>query len=238
MNLEKNKKKNIFSYFDIFASIILSYKIISDADKQNFEFIFRNQYYNSNFDKKDYQISKNFTNFFNKIIIKFTTNNNVNIKIPNANDIIKKIYTKNKDVLIENVSKIISDNNLALCDSTIFINGMRDFYHGMENIEILNHKNNLNKKRKRYLKLGVEKEKINVYQPKRPIKINNNNNSNKVKNVDKINVIDINESNDKSKKSFLENNCSIGDINEEYIQSFRKLKKYNLPKLSEEFNFK
>ena len=241
LNLDINKKKNLFSYFDIFSEIICSYNLISDIDIQDYEFCFRKQYYDFNLEKKNYEISKNFVDFFNKIVKKFVSNNNLNIRKNNTSEIFKSIYEKNKITLLSNIAKILTNNSICFNESLLYINGVGELYHGLEKVEILEYQknsqnlSNLNKKRKRNV-LKIEKMKIsnelnnnfkrkNYIQLNKKININKNNNENcGIKN----NLIDINESIDKNNKSSISNNS--GDINDEYYKCFRSIKKYIIPK--------
>ena len=240
--LDIKKKKNLFSYFDIFSEIICSYNLISDIDIQNYEYCFRKQYYDINLEKKNYEISKNFVNFFNKIIIKFVSNNNLNIRNNNTAEILEKIYEKNKLSLLSNISKIITNNSICFNEGLIYIKGIGDLYHGLEKAELLEYNNNLSKKRKRNpLKIEISNKIANaiIDNKKRNIiktnkKINMNINKDEINENYKIinnNNIEINESNDKSKSK--NNNSSIidtnGDINDEYYKSFRTVKKYFVP---------
>ena len=229
MNLDKNKIKDLFSFFDIFSSMINSYNLISDNDIQNYEFVFRKQYYDIDIEKKDYVIAKNFVSFFNNIMSKFFVNNNLNIRLDNTEEIIEKIYDKNKNFLISTIAKIISNSdNLIFNENLIYIKGLENFYLGLKDKAINELHNNLNKKRKR-----------------KPIIINNINNINNKKNLVKINkiqkikennnqilnnVININESIDKSKD--LGNSIIFkdsGDISDDYYKYFRTVKKCTLP---------
>ena len=241
LNLDINKKKNLFSYFDIFSEIICSYNLISDIDIQDYEFCFRKQYYDFNLEKKNYEISKNLVDFFNKIVKKFVSNNNLNIRKNNTSEIFKSIYEKNKITLLSNIAKILTNNSICFNESLLYINGVGELYHGLEKVEILEYQknsqnlSNLNKKRKRNV-LKIEKMKIsnelnnnfkrkNYIQLNKKININKNNNENcGIKN----NLIDINESIDKNNKSSISNNS--GDINDEYYKCFRSIKKYIIPK--------
>lgn len=231
-SIDTQKKKNIFSYFDIFSELICQYNLISDIDIQNYEYCFRKQYYDFNLEKKNYEIAKNFVNFFNKIIIKFVSNNNLNIKnSKNTAEIFEKIYKKNKIFLLKNISKIITNNSICFTESIIYMNGIGDVYHGVEKVEILEYNKNLSKKRKRNIPLMdmalLESKKKNN------LKLNNKANKN-MKVIKELNenfqivnnVMDINESKsiNKSKASFI---YETGDINDDYYKAFRKVRKYN-----------
>ena len=239
-NLDVKKKKNMFTYFDIFSEIICTYNLISEADMQNYEYRFRKQYYDIDLEKKNYEISKNFVLFFNNIITKFVTNNNLSIKSINTTDIIEKIYKRNKLSLLNNIAKIITNNSICFNEGTIYINGVGDFYHGLEKIEILEYNKNLAKKRKRNATtMVVEKISNDAYEPKKKnilklskkININNKEMNDDYQMVN--NMIDINESVDKKNKklsiSIISNDN--GDMNEDYYKCFRTLKKYTFPNL-------
>ena len=231
-SIDTQKKKNIFSYFDIFSELICQYNLISDIDIQNYEYCFRKQYYDFNLEKKNYEIAKNFVNFFNKINIKFVSNNNLNIKnSKNTAEIFEKIYKKNKIFLLKNISKIITNNSICFTESIIYMNGIGDVYHGVEKVEILEYNKNLSKKRKRNIPLMdmalLESKKKNN------LKLNNKANKNMkvIKEMNENfqivnNVMDINESKsiNKSKASFI---YETGDINDDYYKAFRKVRKYN-----------
>ena len=164
-NLEENKKKNMFTYFDIFSEIISSYNLLSDKDIQSYEYCFRTQYYDINLKKDNYGIAKNFVAFFNKIIAKFVSNNNLRIKKTNTPDIIKNIYDKNKLTLIQNVAKIITNNSICFNESSIYIEGVGDYYNSLEKIKLLEYTNKLSKKRRRdpiKLTLGKNINEINL----------------------------------------------------------------------------
>ena len=246
-SLDIKKKKNLFSYFDIFSEIICSYNLISDIDIQNYEYCFRKQYYDINLEKKNYEIAKNFVDFFNKIIIKFVSNNNLNIRNNNTSEIFEKIYVKNKLSLISNISKIITSNSICFNEGLIYLNGIGDLYYGLERAELLNYNKNLNnlnlskKRRRNPLKIEINNKISNdINEPKKRnnIKINrkinfiedDNNENYKIINN---NNIEINESNDKSKFNSKSNISSIldnsGDINDEYYKCFRTVKKYIMP---------
>ena len=263
-NLDNKKKRNILSYFDIFSEIICSYNLISDIDMQSYEYTFRKQYYDINLETKNYEISKNFVNFFNKIINKFVSNNNLNIRNNNTSEIFEKIYNKNKLTLLNNICKIITNNSICFNESTIYIKGIRDLYHGLEKAEFLEYDKNLSKKRKRndlIIDTDIINNDYNEYNDDYENKKNNNKLTNKKININKNeirfnkyniekkklafnlnknvkenynignNMIDINESIDKSNKlSFLIGNNN-GDINDEYYKSFRNIKKYNISKI-------
>ena len=250
-NLDTKTKKNMFTYFDIFSEIICSYNLISDSDVQSYEYCFRKQYYDIDLEKKNYEISKNFVNYFNKIIIKFVSNNNLRIKNNNTAEIFKSIYNKNKIVLLHNIAKIVTNNSICFNEGSIYIEGVGDFYHGLEKIEILEYNKNLAKKRKRdVIKLKVEKITDDTYEsyeyePKKKSilklskRINININKKEMNDNYNIvnNIIDINESIDKNKKKETEkysvSNITNynGDVNEDYYKSFRTLKKYTFPNL-------
>ena len=231
-SIDTQKKKNIFSYFDIFSELICQYNLISDIDIQNYEYCFRKQYYDFNLEKKNYEIAKNFVNFFNKIITKFVSNNNLNIKnSKNTAEIFEKIYKKNKLFLLKNISKIITNNSICFTESIIYMNGIGDIYHGIEKVEFLEYNKNLSKKRKRNIPLMdmalLESKKKNN------LKLNNKANKNMkvIKEMNENfqivnNVMDINESKsiNKSKASFI---YETGDINDDYYKAFRKVRKYN-----------
>ena len=139
-SIDTQKKKNIFSYFDIFSELICQYNL--------------KQYYDFNLEKKNYEIAKNFVNFFNKIITKFVSNNNLNIKNnKNTTEIFEKIYKKNKLFLLKNISKIITNNSICFNESIIYMNGIGDVYHGIEKVEFFEYNKNLSKKRKRNIPL-------------------------------------------------------------------------------------
>ena len=238
MNLDINKNKDIFSYFDIFSEMICSYHLISDIDIQNFEFIFRKQYYDINLEKNNYEIAKKFVDFFNKIISKFFENNNLNIRLDNTAQIIEKIYDKNKQYLINTISKIITNNdNLIFNENLIYVKGLENFYLALKDKEIADLHNNLNKKRKRKAilfndinnnsNINSNTNKKNMGKINRMTKIKEN------KNIiinNNINVININESIDKSKdisNSFILKD--IGDISGDYYKYFQTVKKFTLP---------
>ena len=85
----------------------------------------------------------NLSCFFNKIIIKFVSNNNLNIKnSKNTAEIFEKIYKKNKIFLLKNISKIITNNSICFTESIIYMNGIGDVYHGVEKVEILEYNKN------------------------------------------------------------------------------------------------
>ena len=231
LSLDNKKKKNIFSYFDVFSDIIYSYNLISDIDIQNYEYCFRKQYYNIDLEKKNYEISKNFVNYFNKIISKFASNNDLNIRNNNAEKIFEKIYTKNKNVLLNNVSKILTNNSICFNEGLIYLNGLGSMYAELEKVE---YNKNLSKKRRRnIIKKEGEKMQNEVFDMKKKYnemvkteKINMEGTGGQVVN----NMIDINESNDKSKRD----SSNIGpeeieDANETYYKYFRKIKKYSIP---------
>lgn len=231
-SIDTQKKKNMFSYFDIFSELICQYNLISDIDIQNYEYCFRKQYYDFNLEEKNYEIAKNFVNFFNKIITKFVSNNNLNIKNnKNTTEIFEKIYKKNKLFLLKNISKIITNNSISFTESIIYMNGIGDVYHGLEKIEFLDYNKNLSKKRKRNIPLMdaallESKKKNNLKSNNKP-----NKNMKIIKEMNEnfqivSNVMDINESKsiNKSKASFI---CENGDINDDYYKAFRKVRKYN-----------
>ena len=204
---------------------------------QNYEYCFRKQYYDYDLDCKNYEIAKNFVDFFNKIIIKFVSNNNLKIKNNNSLELFKKIYDKNKLFLLHNISKIITNNSLCFNEATIYINGLGQFYDGIEKTELNEYNKKLSKKRKRnLLTINIDKDFNNFYNNKK-----NNQKTNKQKNNNKKefnenyqianNMIEINESIDKSNKSFYSNNNN-GDMNDIYIKNFRTLNQYNLEKNS------
>jgi hypothetical protein len=258
LNLDKKMKKNMLTYFDIFSEIICSYNLISDADMQSYEHCFRKQYYDIDLEKKNYEISKNFVNFFNKIIIKIVSNNNLRIKNINTSDIFKNIYNKNKITLLHTIAKVITNNAICFNEGLIYIQGVGDFYHDLERIEILEYNKNLAKKRRRDARTLLATTKIGndsyEYEPKKKSilklskKINININKNKEETNDNYNynfvnnIIDINESIDNNNKkdknkNFTSNILNIspnnnkGDVNEDYYKCFRTLKKYTFPKL-------
>ena len=236
-DLDSNKKKSVLTYFDIFCEIICSYNLISNIDMQNYEYCFRKQYYDYDLDCKNYEIAKNFVDFFNKIVIKFVSNNNLKIKNNNSLELFKKIYDKNKLFLLHNISKIITNNSLSFNEATIYINGLGQFYDGIEKTELNEYNKKLSKKRKRnLLTINIDKDFNNFYNNKK-----NNQKISKQKNINKNqfnenyqianNMIEINESIDKSNKSFYSNNNN-GDMNDSYIKNFRTLNQYNLEKNS------
>jgi hypothetical protein len=229
LNLDTNKIKDLFTFFDIFSSMICSYNLISDIDIQNYEFTFRKQYYDINIEKNNYQISKNFVNFFNKIMSKFFENNNLNVRLDNTEEVIKKIYNKNKKFLISTIAKILENNdNLIFNENLIYINGLEKFYIGLKNQEIAELKNNLNKKRKRkgYIINNIN----NLNNKKTVIKMNKYQKIKENKNQVLNNIININESIDKSKD--ISNSLNFkdsGDISDDYFKYFRTVKKCKLP---------
>lgn len=235
-NIDSPKKKNLFSYFDIFSEIICSYNLISDNDIQNYEYCFRKQYYDINLEKKNYEIAKNFVNFFNKIFIKFVSNNNLRIKNYNTSSIIEKIYKKNKLSLLYNISKIITNNSICFNEGLIYFKGIGDVYHGLERIELLEYNKNLNKKRKRNAsRMEIESSsEFNETKKKDYLKLNKKTNINKNsivfnENFQIVNnLMEINESIDKTKSSIPN---ETGDMNDDYYKSFRKIKKYTFPDL-------
>ena len=229
LNLDTNKIKDLFTFFDIFSSMICSYNLISDIDIQNYEFTFRKQYYDINIEKNDYEISKNFVNFFNKIMSKFFENNNLNVRLDNTEEIIEKIYNKNKKFLISTIAKILENNdNLIFNENLIYINGLEKFYIGLKNQEIAELKNNLNKKRKRkgYIINNIN----NLNNKKTVIKMNKYQKIKENKNQVLNNIININESIDKSKD--ISNSINFkdsGDVSDDYFKYFRTVKKCKLP---------
>ena len=229
MNLDTNKIKNLLTFFDIFSSMICSYNLISDNDIQNYEYIFRKQYYDINLEKNNYIISKNFVDFFNKIMAKFFGNNNLNIRLDNTEEIFEKIYNKNKKFLISTIAKILENNdNLIFNENLIYINGLEKFYLGLQNQEMAELNNNLNKKRKR--KGYIINDMNNLNNKKTIMKMNKHQKLKENKNQILNNVININESIDKSKDIsnsiiFKEN----GDANDDYYKYFRNVKKCALP---------
>ena len=229
LNLDTNKIKDLFSFFDIFSSIICSYNLISDNDIQNYEYTFRKQYYDINIEKNNYEISKTFTNFFNKIMAKFFQNNNINIRLDNTEEIIEKIYNKNKKFLISTIAKIITNSdNLIFNENVIYLKGLEKFYFGLKNQEMAELNNNLNKKRKRKGHMVSNVNNLNNKKTvTKSIKIKNvKENKNTILN----NIININESIDKSKdinnSIFFKDN---GDISDDYYKYFRTSKKFTLP---------
>ena len=229
LNLDTNKIKDLFTFFDIFSSMICSYNLISDIDIQNYEFTFRKQYYDINIEKNDYEISKNFVNFFNKIMSKFFENNNLNVRLDNTEEVIEKIYNKNKKFLISTIAKILEYNdNLIFNENLIYINGLEKFYMGLKNQEIAELKNNLNKKRKRkgYIINNIN----NLNNKKTVLKMNKYQKIKENKNQVLNNIININESIDKSKD--ISNSLNFkdsGDISDDYFKYFRTVKKCKLP---------
>ena len=229
LNLDTNKIKDLFTFFDIFSSMICSYNLVSDIDIQNYEFTFRKQYYDINIEKNDYEISKNFVNFFNKIMSKFFENNNLNVRLDNTEEVIKKIYNKNKKFLISTIAKILENNdNLIFNENLIYINGLEKFYIGLKNQEIAELKNNLNKKRKRkgYIINNIN----NLNNKKTVIKMNKYQKIKENKNQVLNNIININESIDKSKD--INNSINFkdsGDVSDDYFKYFRTVKKCKLP---------
>jgi hypothetical protein len=229
LNLDTNKIKDLFTFFDIFSSMICSYNLISDIDIQNYEFTFRKQYYDINIEKNDYEISKNFVNFFNKIMSKFFENNNLNVRLDNTEEVIEKIYNKNKKFLISTIAKILENNdNLIFNENLIYINGLEKFYMGLKNQEIAELKNNLNKKRKRkgYIINNIN----NLNNKKTVIKMNKYQKIKENKNQVLNNIININESIDKSKD--ISNSLNFkdsGDVSDDYFKYFRTVKKCKLP---------
>ena len=232
LNLDTNKIKDLFTFFDIFSSMICSYNLISDIDIQNYEFTFRKQYYDINIEKSDYEISKNFVNFFNKIMSKFFENNNLNVRLDNTEEIIEKIYNKNKKFLISTIAKILENNdNLIFNENLIYINGLEKFYMGLKNQEIAELKNNLNKKRKRkgYIINNINNIN-NLNNKKTVIKMNKYQKIKENKNQVLNNIININESIDKSKD--ISNSINFkdsGDVSDDYFKYFRTVKKCKLP---------
>ena len=235
--VDSKKKKNMFTYFDIFCEIICSYNLISDIDMQNYEYTFRKQYYDFNLESKNYEIAKNFVNFFNKIIIKFVSNNNLKIKNKNSSEIFEKMYEKNKLFLFNNISKILTNNSICFNEATIYINGIGELFDGIEKVELYEYNKKLNKKRKRNrLTINIEKDYNNFYNNKKNYqKLNKQKNTNQNDFNENYqianNMLEINESMDKTNKSFFSNNNS-GDMNDSYIKSFRTLNQYKLKKNS------
>ena len=196
LNLDTNKIKDLFSFFDIFSSIICSYNLISDNDIQNYEYTFRKQYYDIN-------------RFREKII--------------------EKIYNKNKKFLISTIAKIITNSdNLIFNENVIYLKGLEKFYFGLKNQEMAELNNNLNKKRKRKGHMVSNVNNLNNKKTvTKSIKIKNvKENKNTILN----NIININESIDKSKdinnSIFFKDN---GDISDDYYKYFRTSKKFTLP---------
>ena len=235
MNLNEDKIKDLFTYFDIFSSMICSYHLIPDDDIQKYEYVFRKQYYDIDISEKDYQLAKYFFNFFNKIMSKIFENNNINIRLDNTEEIIQKIYDKNKKFLISTIAKIILNNDsLIFNENIIYIQGIEKFYLELKNQEMNELHNNLNKKRKRKSHIITSINNINNTN-----NINNKKNLLKINKVQKIkenknqilnNVININESIDRSKdisNSFIFKD--IGDMNDDYYKYFRTVKKCTLP---------
>ena len=173
LKLDKNKVKDIFSFFDIYSQMICSYNLISENDIQNYEYTFRKQYYDVNIEKKDYEVAKNFVNYFNKIISKFFQNNNIKIKFDDTTQIIEKIYIKNKTFLISTIAKILMNNdNLIFNENLIYVKGLEKFYLNLKDKEIAELHNNLNKKRKRITKTISSMN--NLSNKKNVLKINKN----------------------------------------------------------------
>jgi len=229
LKLDKNKVKDIFSFFDIYSQMICSYNLISENDIQNYEYTFRKQYYDVNIEKKDYEVAKNFVNYFNKIISKFFQNNNIKIKFDDTTQIIEKIYIKNKTFLISTIAKILTNNdNLIFNENLIYVKGLEKFYLNLKDKEIAELHNNLNKKRKRITKTISSMN--NLSNKKNVLKINKHSKLKENNNQILNNIININESIDKSKDigkaSFFKEN---GDLSNDYIQYFRNVKKINLP---------
>ena len=154
--------------------------------------------------------------------------------------------------LLNNISKIITNNSISFNESIIYINGIGDVYHGIEKVEIQEHNQKLNKKRKRN-DLQIEIEKIYEFKKKNGLQLNKvNMNKNKInfsigKKEEKDytinrkmnenennniinNIIDINESIDKNNKSSFLNNS--GDMNDDYYKCFRTIKKYSFPNIN------
>mgnify|MGYP002625676354 FL=1 len=238
MNLDIDKAKNVFSYYDIFSEMICSYNLISDIDIQNYEFAFRKQYYAIGIEKKNYELATNFVNYFNKIISKYFENNNIKIHLDNTSEIIEKIYNKNKQFLISTIAKIMMNNdNLIFNENLIYVQGLENFYLGLKDKEIAELKNNLNKKRKRKAYLINNMSNMNsinnLNNKKTMMKISKYSKLKENKNQILNNVININESIDKSKdisKSFnSKDNKENGDVSDEYYKYFRNVKKCTLP---------
>ena len=204
---------------------------------QNYEYTFRKQYYDFNLESKNYEIAKNFVNFFNKIIIKFVSNNNLKIKNKNSSEIFEKMYEKNKLFLFNNISKILTNNSICFNEATIYINGIGELYDGIEKVELYEYNKKLNKKRKRNrLTINIEKDYNNFYNNKKNYqKLNKQKNTNQNDFNENYqianNMLEINESMDKTNKSFFSNNNS-GDMNDSYIKSFRTLNQYKKKKNS------
>ena len=219
----KNNNKNNLIYFDIFSTIISSYHLISDVDINEYEFIFKKQYYDKNIEKNKYEISKRFIEYFNKIILKFTTTNNLRVKEFNIENTFKKIYEKNKIMLIKNLTKIITGLDINFNDSKIYIESITNVYEGIQEIEYKDYNNRLNKKRKRTVDSCELKNVL-----KKETKINNLFKNNKIcKKENNYNLMDIEESLDENETSIEKNN--IGDMNEEYKNDFCSIKKFVFP---------
>ena len=232
MNLDINKVKDVFSFFDVFSEMICSYNLISDIDIQNYEYTFRKQYYDVDIEKNNYEIAKNLVNYFNKIISKYFENNKIKIHLDNTAQIIEKIYSKNKQFLISTIAKIMTNNDsLIFNENLIYVQGLENFYIGLKDKEIAELKNNLNKKRKR--KAYLINDMNNLNNKKTMLKINKYSKLKENKNQILNNVININESIDKSKdisKSFIyKENKENGDVSDEYYKYFRNVKKCTLP---------
>ena len=227
INLDKNKIKDIFSFFDVFSQMISSYNLIAKQDMQTYEYTFRKQYYDINIEKKDYEVAKNFVNYFNKIISKFVQNNNLKIQMEDTTQIFEKIYAKNKTFLISTIAKIITNSdNLIFNENLIYVKGLEKFYLNLRDKEIDELHNNLNKKRKRHIINNMN----NLNNKKNAVKINKHSKLKENNNSILNNIININESIDKSKEikkaSFFKEN---GDLSDDYIQYFRNVKKISLP---------
>ena len=110
----------------------------------------------------------------------------------------------------------------------IYLKGLEKFYLGVKNQEIVELKNNLNKKRKR--KGHIISNINNLNSKKTVTKSNKIKNIKENKNVIINNIININESIDKSKdinnSIFFKDN---GDISDDYYKYFRTTKKFTLP---------
>ena len=147
----------------------------------------------------------------------------------NTEEVIKKIYNKNKKFLISTIAKILENNdNLIFNENLIYINGLEKFYIGLKNQEIAELKNNLNKKRKRkgYIINNIN----NLNNKKTVIKMNKYQKIKENKNQVLNNIININESIDKSKD--ISNSINFkdsGDVSDDYFKYFRTVKKCKLP---------
>ena len=143
--------------------------------------------------------------------------------------IIEKIYIKNKTFLISTIAKILTNNdNLIFNENLIYVKGLEKFYLNLKDKEIAELHNNLNKKRKRITKTISSMN--NLSNKKNVLKINKHSKLKENNNQILNNIININESIDKSKDigkaSFFKEN---GDLSNDYIQYFRNVKKINLP---------